>query len=144
MSRAGTPRLTAAELERFLHAEFPQVDEHRFRIEHVADRAARVRMPYDERHLRPGGTISGPSLMTLADTAMYVALLAMLGPVPLAVTTNLSISFMRRPRPVDVIAQARILKLGRRLAVGDVALYSEGDPEMIAHATLTYSIPQPK
>lgn len=79
--------------------------------------------------------------MSLADTAMYVVILAMIGEVPLAVTTNLNINFMRRPGPVDVIADARLLKLGKRLAVGDVSMYSDGDPEMVAHATLTYSIP---
>ncbi len=134
-------RMTAKELEEFLHREFPQVDDHRFRIEEVGERSARVRMPFAERHLRPGGTVSGPSLMTLADTAMYVAVLAAIGPVPLAVTTNLSINFLRRPRPADVVAEARLLKLGKRLAVGDVALYSDGEPEMVAHATLTYSLP---
>ena len=134
-------RMDAAALEAFLHGEFPQVDEHRFRVEEVRERFVRVRMPFHERHLRPGETISGPSLMTLADTAMYVAILAMIGRVPLAVTTNLSINFLRRPKPADVIAEARVLKLGKRLAVGDVALYSDGDPEMVAHATLTYSLP---
>jgi len=134
-------RMTAAELDAFLHREFPQVDGQGYRVEEVRDRFARLRLPFHEDHLRPGGTVSGPALMSLADTAMYVVVLAMIGEVPLAVTTSLNINFMRRPGPVDVIADARILKLGRRLAVGDVALYSDGDPEMVAHATLTYSIP---
>ena len=134
-------RMTAAELDAFLHREFPQVDRNDYRVEEVRDDFARVRLPFHEDHLRPGGTVSGPALMSLADTAMYVVILAMIGEVPLAVTTNLNINFMRRPGPVDVIADARLLKLGKRLAVGDVAMYSEGDPEMVAHATLTYSIP---
>jgi len=134
-------RMNAAELDAFLHREFPQVDENRFQVEEVRERLVRVRMPYHDGHLRPGGTISGPSLMTLADTAMYIAILALIGPVPLAVTTNLNINFLRRPKPADVLAEARVLKLGKRLAVGDVALYSDGDPEMVAHATLTYSLP---
>lgn len=134
-------RMSAAELDEFLHREFPQIDEHRFRIEEVGARFARVRLPFAERYLRPGGTVSGPTLMTLADTAMYVAVLAAIGPVPLAVTTNLSINFLRRPRPADLVAEARLLKLGKRLAVGDVALYSDGEPDMVAHATLTYSLP---
>jgi len=134
-------RMTAAELDAFLHREFPQVDGQGYRVEEMRDRFARLRLPFHEGHLRPGGTVSGPTLMSLADTAMYVVVLAMIGEVPLAVTTSLNINFMRRPGPVDVIADARILKLGRRLAVGDVALYSDGDPEMVAHATLTYSIP---
>lgn len=134
-------RMTAAELDAFLHREFPQIDRQGYRVEDVRDRFARVRLPFHEDHLRPGGTVSGPTLMSLADTAMYVVVLAMIGEVPLAVTTSLNINFMRRPGPVDVIADARLLKLGRRLAVGDVAMYSDGDPEMVAHATLTYSIP---
>ena len=134
-------RLTAAELDAFLHREFPQVDRNGYRVEEVGDHFARVRLPFHEDHLRPGGTVSGPALMSLADTAMYVVILAMIGEVPLAVTTNLNINFMRRPGPVDVIADARLLKLGKRLAVGDVSMYSDGDPEMVAHATLTYSIP---
>ncbi|HEY8516478.1 MAG TPA: PaaI family thioesterase [Candidatus Binatia bacterium] len=134
-------RMTAEELDAFLHREFPQVDEHRFRIEVVEESGVRVRMPFHEKHLRPGGTVSGPSLMTLADTAMYVAVLAEIGPVPLAVTTSLTINFLRRPRPADVIAEARLLKLGKRLAVGEVEMYSDGDPDMVAHATMTYSLP---
>lgn len=135
-------RMDARQLEEFLHREFPQMDEGRYRVEEVRERFVRVRMPFDDRHLRPGGTISGPSLMSLADTAMWLAILAVIGPVPLAVTTNLSINFMRRPKPVDVLADARVLKLGKRLAVGDVALSSDGESEMVAHATLTYSIPE--
>jgi len=80
--------------------------------------------------------------MTLADTAMYIALLAMIGPVGLAVTTNLNINFLRKPAQADVIARARLLKLGKRLAVGDVTMYSDGDTEPVAHATVTYSIPE--
>lgn len=134
-------RMNAAELDAFLHREFPQVDEHRFHVEEVRERFARLRMRFHDGHLRPGGTVSGPSLMSLADTAMYVAILAMIGEVPLAVTTNLNINFMRKPQAADVLADARVLKLGKRLAVGDVALYSDGEREMVAHATLTYSIP---
>lgn len=134
-------RMTAAEIDAFLHREFPQVDRNGYRVEEVRERFARVRLPFHDDHLRPGGTVSGPALMALADMAMYVVVLAMIGEVALAVTTNLTINFMRRPGPVDVLAEARLLKLGKRLAVGDVAMYSDGDPEMVAHATLTYSIP---
>jgi uncharacterized protein (TIGR00369 family) len=102
---------------------------------------AQVRLRFDSKHLRPGGTISGASLMTLADMAMYMVLLGMIGPVALAVTTNLNINFLRKPAQADVIGQARLLKLGKRLAVGEVTMYSEGDPEPVAHATVTYSIP---
>ena len=102
---------------------------------------ARVRLACEARHLRPGGTISGPAMMGLADCAFYYALLAQIGEVELAVTTNLNINFLRKPGPADLIAEARILKLGRLLATGDVTLYSDGAPEPVAHATLTYAIP---
>ncbi|MFP5262700.1 MAG: PaaI family thioesterase [Blastocatellia bacterium] len=134
-------RMSAEELEAFLYSHFPDTHTASFRVEEVGERFARLRLLYHDRHLRPGGTISGPSLMTLADTAMYVAVLAMIGPVALAVTTNLNINFLRKPSRSDVIAQARLLKLGKRLAVGDVTMYSDGDAEPVAHATLTYSIP---
>jgi uncharacterized protein (TIGR00369 family) len=98
-------------------------------------------MRYGDQLLRPGGTLSGPSLMALADTAMWAALLAMIGPVALSVTVNLNIDFLRKPGPVDAIAETRILKLGKRLAVGDVLISSDGDPEPVAHASVTYAIP---
>jgi uncharacterized protein (TIGR00369 family) len=94
-----------------------------------------------DRHLRPGGTVSGPALMTIADTAMYYLVLGMIGPVALALTTNLNINFLRAPKLADVIAEAEMLKLGKRLAVGQVTIYSEGSEDPVAHATVTYSIP---
>jgi uncharacterized protein (TIGR00369 family) len=134
-------KMSAEELEAFLYSHFPDTEEPSVRVEKVDERFAQVRLLYHDRHLRPGGTISGPSLMTLADTAMYVAVLAMIGPVALAVTTNLNINFLRKPAQADVIAQAKLLKLGKRLAVGEVSMYSDGDTEPVAHATVTYSIP---
>jgi len=131
-------RMTAQEVQRFLEREFPQGVG---AVEAVSPMAARMRMAVDDAHLRPGGTVSGPAMMALADTTMYVAILAEIGPVALAVTTNLNINFLRKPRPADLIADARLLKLGRRLAVGEVTLYSEGMDEAVAHATCTYSIP---
>jgi uncharacterized protein (TIGR00369 family) len=133
-------KLTAAELESFLTAHFPYFNS-RFQIEEVTERYARVRMLYHDSQLRPGGTISGPALMGLADTAMYVALLAMIGPVALAVTTNLNINFLRKPSPADVLAETKLLTLGSRLAVGEVTIFSEGEVEPVAHAVVTYSIP---
>lgn len=135
------PQMTAAELEAFLAAQFPQMQSLPYRVERVDDGSLLLRMFYHESQLRPGGTISGPSLMTLADTAMYFLVLAHIGPVALAVTTNLNINFLRKPQPGDVLAQANLLKLGARLAVGDVTMFSEGDAEPVAHATVTYSIP---
>lgn len=136
-------RMTASELEQFLYSHFSDAAHRALRVEHVEDMFARVRLTYDKRQLRPGGTISGPSLMGLADTAMYIALLGMIGPVALSVTTSLNINFLRKPGPTDVIAECRLLKLGKRLAVGEVTMYSDGDPKPVAHATLTYSIPPP-
>lgn len=135
-------KMTAPEVEDFIFSHFPTRDQQRhFLVEHVDDMVARVRMIYHERQLRPGGTISGPAMMTLADTAMWVVLVAMIGPEALSVTTNLNINFLRKPEQKDMIAEARLLKLGKRLAVGDVIIYSEGDAHPVAHATLTYSIP---
>ena len=103
--------------------------------------SARLRLPIREQHLRPGPTVSGPTLMTLADSAMYFALLGELGPTLLAVTTNLNINFMRGCAEGEIIAAAKILKLGKRLAVGEVSIHPVGSDDLIAHATLTYSIP---
>ena len=134
------PLMSVEELNVFLVSHFPHLEES-FRVEEVADRLARVRLLYHDRHLRPGETISGASLMALSDLAMYIAVLGMIGPVALAVTTNLNINFLRKPSKGDVISECRLLKLGKRLAVGEVFMYSEGDPEPVAHATVTYSIP---
>lgn len=136
-------KMTVPELEKFLHAEFPQA----FRsgdvlIEEADGSSCRLRQRFSEQMLRPGGTISGPTLMALADLAMYVVLLSAIGPVGLAVTTNLSINFLRKGSPgQDVLAAARLLKLGKRLAVGEVNLLSGSSPDPIAHVTATYSIP---
>lgn len=135
------PRMSVDELEQFLDDHFPDMAQRAVSVERVDENFARVRLRYHDRHLRPGGTIAGPSLMMLADMAMYMALLAMIGPVALAVTTNLNINFLRKPAQADVIGECKILKLGKRLAVGEVTMYSEGDTEPVAHATVTYSIP---
>lgn len=130
--------MTVDELQAFLDAHFPH---HTGRVESVGHLTARMRLPVGDEHLRPGGTVSGPTMMALADSCMYVAILGQIGPVALAVTTNLNINFLRRPEPRDMIAETRLLKLGKRLAVGEVALYSEGEEEPVAHVTATYSIP---
>jgi len=128
-------------LNAFLLRDFRQVSDE-FVIERVTAEELVVRLRVSERHLRPGGTVSGPSMFALADVGMYLAILARLGPVALAVTTNCSIDFMRKPAAgADLIAKTRILKLGRVLAVGDVLLYSEGQAAPVARAGLTYSIP---
>lgn len=128
-------------LNAFIAAEFPQVSAS-YQVERVAPMEADVRLLAQDRHLRPGGTISGPSMFELADLAMYAVLLAMIGPVALAVTTNASIDFLRKPAAGrDLIGTARLLKLGKTLAVGDVMIRSEGAPEILARASLTYAIP---
>ncbi|HEV2559427.1 MAG TPA: PaaI family thioesterase [Microvirga sp.] len=137
------PKLSVAELEAFLDREFPQIHlgGRTYHVEEVGPLSARLRMDFHERHVRPGGTISGPSMMALADLALYVAILAEIGPVALAVTTNLSFNFLRKPQQRALIAECRLLKLGKRLAVGEVAIRSEGEPDLVCHATGTYSIP---
>jgi uncharacterized protein (TIGR00369 family) len=135
------PRMSVDELEQFLDSHFPEMAQRAVSVERVEENFAQVRLRYHDRHLRPGGTISGPSLMMLADMAMYMALLAMIGPVALAVTTNLNINFLRKPAQADVIGECKLLKLGKRLAVGEVTMYSEGEADPVAHATVTYSIP---
>jgi uncharacterized protein (TIGR00369 family) len=142
MPEAKPPLMTAEEITAFLEKEFPQIREGgtMFTVEAAAHGAVRLRMAYHPRLLRPGGTISGPSMFALADVAMYVAVLSA-GPRALAVTTNLNINFLRRPEARDMIAQARLLKLGKRLAIGEIALHSDGQDELVAHATATYSIP---
>jgi len=128
-------------LAEFLDAEFPQVA-HEFTVEHVEEMAIRVRLNVGEQHLRPGGTVSGPSMFALADVSIYLATLAMIGPKALSVTTNIAMDFMRKPAAAtDLICEARLLKLGRSLAVGDCLLYSEGGSEPVARASMTYAIP---
>jgi uncharacterized protein (TIGR00369 family) len=133
-------KLSAAEVAAFLKREFPQIDHMDLQIEKLEPGAARLRMPHSERNLRPGGTISGPTMMALADASAYVLLLGMLGPVALAVTTSLTINFLRRPEPADLVCEIGLLKLGRRLAVLEARIYA-GRTEPVAHVTATYSIP---
>ena len=135
--------MTIPELERLLGEEFPQAFHpgSGLSIEALWEGGCRVRQAFREESLRPGGTISGPTMMALADVAMYVALLAAIGPVPLAVTINLNINFLRKPGRCDLTAEARLLKLGKRLANGEVTLRCDGEEEPVAHVTATYSIP---
>ena len=135
--------MTVEALERFLAAEFPQTyhPASGLVVEAVWDGGCRVRQRFREDSLRPGGTISGPAMMALADFTMYVAVLGAIGPVPLAVTTNLNINFLRKPGRCDLTAEARLLKLGKRLAVGEIVIHANGDPAPLAHATSTYSLP---
>ena len=133
-------RLTANAVAEFLDEVFPGAMDH-FVIEELEPMRARVRMVFSEFRLRPGGTISGPSLMTLADTALWVALLGMIGREPLSVTSHLDIDFLRKPAATDVVAHTTLHKIGRRLAVGDVLMYSGGESQPCARASVTYAIP---
>lgn len=131
---------TKAEIIEFLTADYPYTN---CTVEAVGGRSATVKLQVGADHLRPGGTVSGPVLMTVADLALYVAILGEIGIVPLAVTTNLSINFMRKPAADrDIIGVCNLMKLGKSLAVGEVFLYSEGIEEPVAHVVGTYSIPQ--
>ncbi len=139
------PAMSADEIAAVLRAEFPQAfyPGCGHTIERVARGDVRVRWSFDESRLRPGGTVSGPAMMELADFAMYVAVFSAVGPQPLAVTTNLNINFLRKPARADLIADARLMKVGKRLVVGEVGIFSEGgSEEPVAHVTATYSIPQ--
>lgn len=138
-----TPIMSVADLDTFMDVAFPQMrDGDRLTvIEGVGPMSATLRLRFSDKNLRPGGTISGPAMMALADYAMYAVVLAHIGPVALAVTTNLNINFLRKPGPADVVAEAKLLKLGRRLAVGEVVITQAGLDGPVAHVTSTYSIP---
>lgn len=130
---------TLTQLQDFLRSEFPQSS---VTLESISESVTWVRQSVDHSHLRPGGTVSGPVLMTVADVAMYLGLLAKIGIVPLAVTTNLSINFLRKPAADrDILGECRLLKVGKTLAVGEVSLYSEGSADPVAHVVCTYAIP---
>ena len=123
----------------FLSTEFPQT---KCTVDALGERSATVRHAIGFDELRPGGTVSGPVLMAVADVALYVAILGEIGLVALAVTTSLTINFLRKPSAErDIIGVCRLLKVGRSLIVGEVSLYSEGDPQPVAHVVGTYSVP---
>lgn len=133
---------TQQEISAFLKEAFPQS---KCTIESIGPMCAAMRHPVGEQELRPGGTVSGPVLMFTADVALYVAILAQIGIVPLTVTTSLNINFLRKPAAdKDIIGVCKLIKLGKTLAIGEVQLFSEGNPDMVAHATGTYAIPPQK
>ncbi len=145
MSSEASPRapLSTEAVSRLIDETFPEIHAagRQMVIESVTDRRARVRLGVDLRNLRPGGTVSGPAMFTLADFTIYVALIAALGsPAIPAVTSNLSINILLRPDPVDVVAEAHLIRIGRRLAYAEVALFSVGREDMIAHATGSYAL----
>ncbi|GAB4224625.1 MAG: PaaI family thioesterase [Kiloniellaceae bacterium] len=138
---AQSPRITIEAFNRLLDESAPFQKIYGFVTEEIGFGSARVRLPAGEAHIRPGGTLSGPAQMALADFAMYAALLGAIGEVPLAVTTSLNINFLQRPQPGDLQATCRLIKLGKRLAVGDIMVRSQGMEAPVSHATATYSIP---
>ena len=133
--------MTKEDLNDFLEKEFPQVNKN-FEILKVTDKNFSMLMHISSEHLRPGATVSGPTMFLLADVTFYLATLSVIGPKSLTVTTNCSINFLRKPNEKNLISEARILKLGKTLSVGDVLIYSEDIDEPVAHASLTYSIPK--
>ncbi|MGH6913632.1 MAG: PaaI family thioesterase [Geminicoccales bacterium] len=135
------PRISAGEFEEIARRAVPYVGQLGCRIERLEAGRITVRLPYTDLLQRPGGTICGPALMALADIALYGVVMSMIGRVELTVTTDLNFHFLSRPRPVDVIADARILRLGVRLAVGEVIMHSDGDARAICHVVGTYAIP---
>lgn len=138
-----TLAMDAGAVSEFLDREFPQIHEggRAFSVDSLEPGVAVMRLAAGERHLRPGGTVSGPTLFTLADLAAYVVILGHIGPVALAVTTSATINFLTKPEPGDLLATCRILKLGRRLVVVECSIRSEGREAIVAHVTMTYSIP---
>ncbi|KQB11477.1 PaaI family thioesterase [Rhodobacter capsulatus] len=133
-------KMDVAALNAFLRREFAQVADMFEVIEAGAETVIRLRV--DQSHLRPGGTVSGPSMFALADVGIYLAILSRIGPVALSVTTSATIDFLRKPLAgIDLLARVRVLKLGRSLAVGDCLIFSEGEAEPVARASMTYSVP---
>lgn len=136
--------MTAEDIAAFLEREFPQLrdgDQALFEVVAVGPMSATMRLNAHPRNLRPGGTVSGPAMFALADVALYVAILAQIGPVGLAVTTNFNLNFLMKPQAGALLGHARLLKLGKRLAVGEVSICPQDGSDLVAHATGTYSIP---
>jgi len=133
--------LTAEEVTMYIREVFPEAEMYGWSLENVEDGEVLVSINTGDQHIRPGGTVSGPTLFALADIAAYMLVIAHVGKVALAVTTNLNINFLNKPRPGRLEARGTMLKLGKRLAVCDIRITSGYDPEPVAHATATYSIP---
>ncbi|WP_259779613.1 PaaI family thioesterase [Aestuariispira ectoiniformans] len=135
------PLITQEEFEVIRDQDAPFTEYYGFVTEEISHGGCVVRLPYDLKHVRPGGTICGPAMFALADYSMWLAVLSAVGKVPLAVTTNMNINFLRKPRETDLLCHTRLIKLGKRLAVGDMTIIAEGDVEPCAHVTGTYSVP---
>ncbi len=139
-----SPAVTLEAMQSFLAQDFPQLKAGGmdFELEALGFGTCTARLKYHVRHLRPGGTMSGPSMFALADVALYIAVLSTIGIVPLAVTTGITINFLNKPEARDLIAQCKLLKIGKSLCVGEVTIYSDGNAAPVAHVTGTYSVPK--
>jgi len=133
--------LTAEQVQGLIRLGVPMAEDIDLCIDHLDADKAVARVPFHRKLVRPGGTLSGPTIMALADAAMYAVVLGRLGRVEMAVTANLNINFLAKPKPVDLLAEARILRLSRRQAVCEVSLYSQGEEDLVAHVTGTYALP---
>ena len=134
-------RISQHEFEQLVKEHLPFIGALNIQIECLEAGKATLRLPFREDFIRPGGSVSGPVQLGFADIVMYAVVMSVLGRIEMACTTNLTCNFLSRPRPVDLLGCGQILKLGKRLAVGEVMLYSDGDSAPVAHVTCTYSIP---
>lgn len=142
MNEQQPSRISGAAFEELVETTMGQHDlAFSFRVETIFEGFARLRLAFDERQLRPGGTIAGPVMFTLADTALFAAVLSVIGAEQMVFTSDMNIHFLRKPRPVDLIAECRIIKRGRQLVFGEVLIYSDADPKPVAHVTGTYALP---
>jgi len=135
------PKITCQDFNHILESEMSWASDLEMRLERIEPGLAIMRLPYHHNSTRPGGTISGPHMMMLADACMYAVVLGLIGQVKLAVTTNFNINFLRKPEQTDLLAEGKIIKLGKRLAIMEVSIAAETNGELVAHATGTYSIP---
>lgn len=140
-ARENKMALSAEKVEKLIRDWIPMAEQIDLRVEAIEEGHARIRIPFDESNKRPGGSVSGPTLMAAGDTAMYAAILGMLGEVAMAVTSNLNINFMQRPGEVDIIAEGKILKMGKRIAYCEVDIYTSESTDLVAHVTGSYALP---
>lgn len=144
MSARSTPKPSLVDADAFLRLvreTMGDVAQYAWSIEELAHGRARIRLRFDPKQLRPGGTVSGPTMFALADLGLYAATMSVVGFQPLAVTTDVTMHFLRRPRPADLVCEARVLKAGKRLVVGEASVFSDGDEEPVAHFVGSYSVP---
>lgn len=135
------PKIGVGEFDAIIREDLTWAHEIGMRTDAIGHGRATLRLPFRPSSLRPGGVVAGPSIMALADACMYAVVLSAIGSIKLAVTTSFNINFLHGARPVDLVAEGAILRLGKRLAVIEVRVHSASHPELVAHATGTYSIP---